>query len=130
MSLTIVHALNIPLCIFSIFYAYEIDALVYSGAAVGIAFFGLLWLGSRGKWIGSGDILLGAGIGFLVGDWRMMLIALMLTYVIGALVTGFLLYVGKLHRKSAVPFAPFLGIGALLTTVFYDRILVMLSVYF
>lgn len=40
------------------------------GGIIGAGFFALQWVGSRGKWVGSGDILLGLALGLLVG-WRM-----------------------------------------------------------
>jgi prepilin signal peptidase PulO-like enzyme (type II secretory pathway) len=127
---TISDALSIPLCIFGMLYSWEIGGFFFGGALLGIGFFGGLWAVSKGKFIGSGDILLGAGIGFLVGSWQMMMVCIMATYIIGALVASTLLISGKMHRKSTIPFAQFLALGALFVIVFHDRLAVALSIYF
>lgn len=92
------------------------------------AAFGLLWLVSRGRWIGFGDAKLVLGIGFLLGAAQ-GLSALVLAFWIGALV-GIVLLVFRvlaqknivplarlplslrnLTMKSEIPFAPFLILG-------------------
>jgi prepilin signal peptidase PulO-like enzyme (type II secretory pathway) len=127
---TISDMLNIPLSIFGIFYSLEIGAFYWGGALVGAGFFGGLWILSKGKWIGSGDIILGAGIGFLVGSWQMMIMCMMMTYIIGAVVAIALVIMGKLHRKSTLPFAQFFSFGALFAVVFRDRLELLISMYF
>ena len=97
---------------------------------LGGGFFGLLWIASRGRWIGSGDVLLGAGVGALLGDWRFTAAALFLTYVVGAAIASVLLASGKLHRGSSVAFGPFLALGTLLTILWADRIGAVMAVYF
>ncbi|PIR54384.1 hypothetical protein COU75_01075 [Candidatus Peregrinibacteria bacterium CG10_big_fil_rev_8_21_14_0_10_42_8] len=127
---TISDVLNIPLCIFGALYNFEIGSFFIGGAMLGVGFFGAMWLVSRGKFIGSGDIILAAGVGFLVGSWQMMLACLMVTYIIGALIASVLLVSGKIHRKSTIPFGQFLALGALFVVVFKDKLSVVLSVYF
>ena len=127
---TISDMLNIPLCIFGIFYSLEVGAFYWGGALIGVGLFGGLWLISKGKWIGSGDIILGAGVGFLVGSWQMMIICMMMTYVIGATVAVALLIMKKMHRKSTIPFAQFFALGALFVILFRDRLELLLSLYF
>lgn len=56
------------------------------GAAVGAGFFALQHLISRGKWIGTGDILIGLLIGLLLG-WPMIWLALVVAYIAGAVVS-------------------------------------------
>lgn len=71
-----------------------------------------LYLISRGRWIGFGDIKLGLGLGLLVGDWQLALIALFFANLIGCLVVIPLMVTGKLKRNSHVPFGPLLIAGA------------------
>ncbi len=80
--------------------------------AVGIpvVFFGLLFFGSKGKWLGGGDIRIGALMGALLG-WPGILIGLFLGYLLGAIFSLIGLISKKLTRKSQIPFAPFLLIG-------------------
>ena len=76
--------------------------------------YGLLWLVSRGKWVGDGDIYLGAGLGLLLADWRAALVGLFLANLIGTLIVLPGLVTGKLARKSQVPFGPLLIAGCVL----------------
>ncbi|MBM3231152.1 prepilin peptidase [Candidatus Peregrinibacteria bacterium] len=97
---------------------------------LGAGFFGVLWLLSRGTWIGSGDVILGGAIGTVLGDWRLMLACLFLTYVVGAVISSALLVTGRAHRKSAVAFGPFLALGTLMTILWRTRIIEGAAVYF
>lgn len=76
-----------------------------------VAFFGAQWLLSRGRWVGSGDIILGAGIGALTGTWWLTLAALAFAYIIGAVVASVLLLTGQKSRNDHIAFGPFLAIG-------------------
>lgn len=81
------------------------------GAAAGVAFFGLQYLISRGRWVGSGDILLGGALGIMLG-WRMLAVSLQISYLIGALVASILLLIRRQTAKGAMAFGPFLVLGA------------------
>jgi len=84
------------------------------GALVSLGWFGGQWLVSRGKYVGAGDIFLGASLGVWLG-LRDTIAMLALSYITGALVAGFLLLSRKVKLKeSRLPFAPFLAVGALL----------------
>ena len=126
---TISDAHNIPLIVLAFGYQISLGMFEWTGAVLGAAFFAVLWTLSRGKWIGSGDILLGAGIGALLGPWQMMAACLLITYVVGALIASVLLLTGKVKRGDYVPFAPFLALGTLLTLVFRDRIILLITLY-
>lgn len=98
--------------------------------ALGAGFFGVLWLVSKGQWIGSGDVFLGGAIGALLGDWRLMAACLFLTYVIGACIASALVLARRVNRGSYVAFGPFLALGALLSIVWSERILEAMTLYF
>ena len=83
-----------------------------SSAIIGAGFFGLQYVVSRGRWVGEGDIRLGALLGVMLG-WPLTLLALMLAYFSGALVGIGLLVGQKKGLKSAVPFGAFLAPAAL-----------------
>lgn len=90
---------------------------------VGIVFFGFQWLISRGRWVGSGDIPVAAGIGLLLGDWKLAVIALTTAYIVGcvAVIPGLLS--GRLKRNDHLPFVPFLMAGTLITLLWGDGFL-------
>lgn len=92
------------------------------GAAVGTAFFGLQYLLSKGKWIGSGDMRIGAFMGFMLA-WPMTLLAILVSYLIGSVVSIYLLATKTATPKTAVPLGPFLVVGTVLVFFFGDQIL-------
>ncbi len=89
---------------------------------VGAIFFGSQWLASRGRWVGSGDVLLAGAIGVLVGSANAMVWTLFLSYIVGAIIAGSLLFTGRLKRGAMVPFGPFLVIAAMIV-VFAEQML-------
>jgi leader peptidase (prepilin peptidase)/N-methyltransferase len=74
----------------------------------------ILYILSKGRWIGFGDIKLGLGLGLLLGDWRLAFIALFLANFIGCLIIIPLMATGKLKRSAHVPFGPLLIAGAII----------------
>jgi prepilin signal peptidase PulO-like enzyme (type II secretory pathway) len=92
------------------------------GAAVGFSFFGLQYLLSRGRWIGSGDLRIGLFMGFMLG-WPMTFLAILVSYVIGSVISLYLLATKAATPKTAVPLGPFLVLGTVLAFFAGDRIL-------
>jgi len=74
----------------------------------------VLYLISKGRWIGFGDIKLGLGLGLLLGNWQLAFIGLFFANLIGCLIVIPLMATGKLKRTSHVPFGPLLIVGAIL----------------
>lgn len=86
----------------------------FFGAIVISIPFALIWLLSRGTWMGLGDAKLAIGLGLLLG-MPLMLSATVMAFWIGAVVGIFLLIFNKKYnRKSEVPFGPFLILGTLI----------------
>lgn len=83
----------------------------------------VLWLYSRGKWIGFGDIKLGLALALLLGDWQLAFMTLFLANLIGCLVVIPGMIAGKITRKTHVPFGPLMIAGFVIATVFGDFIL-------
>lgn len=90
--------------------------------AVAAGFFLALYLVSGGKWIGFGDVKFGIFIGLFLG-WSAVLAALFLSYLLGALIGGFLMFFGGKTLKSQVPFGPFLIAGTLIAYFYGQRII-------
>lgn len=89
-------------------------ASVIGSIAVLSGIYFVLYLMSKGRWIGFGDIKLGLGLGLLLADWRIALIALFLANFIGCLIVIPLMLSGKLKRNAHVPFGPLLIAGAII----------------
>lgn len=93
--------------------AFEgIDRLHIGYAVIGGALLsGLFWVlltVSDGRWIGGGDIPLGALLGLLAGSVLNTAAVLFFASLLGSLYALPLLAVGKLTPKSRIPFGPFL----------------------
>ena len=127
---TISDGLNIPFVVTGACYSYLVGTFSLSGMALAGVFFGGLWLASKGRWIGSGDVILGFGIGAMLGSWSMTLASLMLTYIIGAIIILILLITRVITRQHYVAFAPFLAIGVFMTIAFRECVDTVLLLYF
>ena len=92
------------------------------GGLIVSGFFYAMFRFSNGRWIGGGDVKLGALVGFLVG-WKMVYFLVMIAYVIGAIPAVYLLITKKATVKTRIPFGPFLVISALVTSLFREEIL-------
>ncbi|OYX39813.1 hypothetical protein B7Z00_00100 [Candidatus Saccharibacteria bacterium 32-50-10] len=77
--------------------------------------YGLLWLISRGRWIGEGDIYLGAGLALFLADWQLAFVVLFAANLIGTFMITPLLLSGKMERGAQIPFGPLLIVGAVLS---------------
>ena len=87
------------------------------GASAVSLFFYLMYFFSGGKWIGGGDVKLGFWLGWLVG-LPMVYPLLLVSYVLGAIVSLGLIFFGKKKMSSKVPFGPFLIVGYFLILFF------------
>ena len=91
-------------------------------AAVGLVFFGLQLVVSRGQWIGGGDLRLGVLMGAMLG-WPAIIVALFFAYILGAGVAIILVALKKKQFRSAVPFGTFLSLGTLITILWGNQII-------
>ncbi len=80
--------------------------------------FALLWLLSRGAWMGLGDGKLALGLGWMLGLSR-ALSGIVLAFWTGALVGIFLMVLSRNYKmRTEIPFAPFLVFGAIVAFLF------------
>jgi len=92
-----------------------------AGALMAGGFFFLLVAVSREKWMGRGDIYIGAIIGMVVG-WPWILEALMIAFTVGAVVGIFLMLLKGKDLKTKIAFGPFLVFGGLITLFWGQRL--------
>ncbi|CAN5405785.1 A24 family peptidase [soil metagenome] len=78
----------------------------------------MLYVVSKGRWIGFGDIKLGLGLALLLADFRLAFIALFAANLVGTLLVIPAMISGKLKRNSHVPFGPLLIIGTIIAQFF------------
>lgn len=79
--------------------------------------YGVLYVYSKGAWIGLGDVKLGVGLGLLLLEWELAFLALFLANFIGTLLVLPALATGRLNRHSEVPFGPLLILGTIIAVL-------------
>ena len=81
--------------------------------------FALLFLVSKGKWMGLGDAKLILGIGWMLG-FSLGIASVILSFWIGSIISLFVMFFtkNKIGMKTEIPFAPFLIIGAFIVFLF------------
>ena len=113
---------TIPLIIILFIFNIFLGVLIYNlllAIVFGGGFFLLQWLISRGKWIGDGDIRMGALLGATLG-FPGVIVALFLAYIIGGFFSAILLVRKKVKLKTEIAFGTFLAIGGVLALFFGD----------
>lgn len=83
--------------------------------------FYLLYQISKGSWIGGGDVRLGFTIGLALG-WQRTLLSITISAYLALVLVLVLLLMGKYHKRMRLPFGPFLLLGALLTSLWGQRV--------
>lgn len=94
-----------------------IGATVISGLFYGI------FVVSKGRWIGFGDVKLAIVLGILAGGALQSLLVLFVASVIGSLLSLPLVLTGKATRKSHLPFGPMLIAGVIIVVLFGQAII-------
>lgn len=92
------------------------------GLLVGVLPIALLVYPSRGRWMGEGDVKIAAGLGAFIG-WPVAPVFLLLSFLLGGVYGAFGLVLKKVKMKTAVPFAPFLIMGAIIAFFYGHNIL-------
>lgn len=111
----------------SVFAPYSLSSVLLA-VAVGMGFFGIQYAVSRGRWIGSADILVGGIMGLLLG-WPLVVVALLLAYVLGGAVAVVLLLLKKRTRKDRLPLASFLCAASFIVFVAKPLVLPLVTWY-
>jgi prepilin signal peptidase PulO-like enzyme (type II secretory pathway) len=123
LPLTVVAAL---VAIIRLATAYDtLGALVSLALAVFIlsGLYLIIWLVSKGRWIGFGDVKLGLALALLLGDWQLAFIALFAANLLGCLVVIPGMIMGKIGRQTRVPFGPLLILGTIIALLWGGRVI-------
>jgi leader peptidase (prepilin peptidase)/N-methyltransferase len=102
---------------------------ILSGPLMALPFY-LLWLFTKGRGMGFGDVKLALGLGWLLGISQSVS-AFFLSFWIGTLFIIILLVIkkGNLNRKTKIPFGPFLSIATFLVFLFSINFGKLLSLF-
>lgn len=93
----------------------------FVGAMVGFTLLLIIAIVSNGG-MGGGDIKLFAVLGLYFG-WQHVLLAFFLSVFVGAVIGGVGLLLGKIKRKTPMPFGPAIAIGSVITLFFGEQLL-------
>jgi len=121
----ILDKVTIPLMVIAIIFTFVLGLnwIQYLLAGVfGGAWFGWQYVISRGRWIGGGDIRLGVVMGLLLG-FPGIVVALFLAYILGAIVSVYLLVTKKRERGSQIAFGTFLSLATVITWLYGSELL-------
>lgn len=91
------------------------------GVVVASGIFYVLYVLSKGAWIGGGDVKLGIVLGLLVGGPMNGLMLLFIASLLGILVSLPQIVRHRLTRTSVIPFGPFLMLAAFCIVLFGQR---------
>lgn len=91
-------------------------------ALIGSFFFLFIFLLSRGKWIGFGDVKLAFFMGLFL-NFPNILVALFFAFLIGAIIGIGLVLASKKKLRSEVPFGPFLVAGTFIALFGGEKII-------
>ncbi|MGI6485787.1 MAG: prepilin peptidase [Tepidanaerobacteraceae bacterium] len=81
------------------------------GAMLGFLIFLVIYIFSKGG-MGAGDVKFAAVLGSFLGV-KLLLLSIIIAFLSGAAVGMWLILVTKKSMKSSIPFAPFMGLGAI-----------------
>jgi leader peptidase (prepilin peptidase)/N-methyltransferase len=95
-----------------------VGALAGGGFLLAVA--GIYWLIRREEGIGMGDVKLLAMIGAFLGAFPALFLVMLLASIIGSVVGIAHIVVQGRGMRTAIPFGPFLALGALITLFFGD----------
>jgi len=95
--------------IFRVFFTESDYSFIGAGLGASL-FFLLIFLISKGKWLGFGDVKLALFMGLFLG-YPQILVGLFLSFFIGAIIGIILILFKKKGLKSEIPFGPFLILG-------------------
>jgi leader peptidase (prepilin peptidase) / N-methyltransferase len=85
------------------------------------AFFAILHYGTGGRGMGMGDVYIAPLYGLLLG-WPRGMVALVLSFWIGAVVGIIAILIFGRTRKSTLPFAPFMVLGMVIALLYGQEI--------
>lgn len=102
-------------------YSLPLDSIFW-GLVFAVAVFAPFVFIARGKLMGEADLILAMILGLWLG-FPAIVVAIMLSFILGGSVGGFLVLTGRKKRTDRIGFLPFLCLGALVTFFFGTKII-------
>ena len=129
--LVVPDVISLPLAVFALAANLTLGVAWQSlllGALIGGGGYALLWIASRGRWVGDGDIRLGVLLGAALGAWGAAL-ALYLAIVSGGLVAAILVLSGRRRVGEVLPMGAFLTLAGFVVMLYSKQIFIALHPY-
>lgn len=104
---------------------YGFIQLIRNGVIVMIPLL-IIFILTKGKGMGFGDVKYTFAMGMLLGVMPGF-IALYISFLLGGVVSMYLLFIKKINRKKAIPFGPYLFISTYLLLFFTDQIMMVIE---
>ena len=118
--LVLVLGYRVALVVMGIMRPQDFWMAVVAGIGLALFFYGLYLLTKR-KGFGLGDVKLAPSLGLLLG-LRGTIVATMLSFMSGAIVAVVLLVLGRKRFGQTIPFGPFLVLGAVMALLWHELI--------
>ncbi len=108
-----------------VFSTNPLHSMLYGVLAViiGGGIFYILYQISGGKWIGGGDIRLGALLGLIVFSPSEAFLMIFLASFMGSILSLPVLLTGRIKKDTKIPFGPFLIAATIITVLFGNHII-------
>jgi len=108
--------------LYQLFVNFNLIVNFLIAVVIASGFFLAIFLISKGRWMGFGDVKLAVLMGLLLGVSN-VLAALFLAFFFGAIISIILVIFHKKKLKSEIPFGPFLILGTLLAMLWGQQII-------
>ena len=91
------------------------------GMVLVVSLIGGLWLVTKGKGMGLGDVKLVAPLALITG-WPLVIVSTFLAFLLGAVAGLAMILLGKKRFGQTIPFGPFLILGSCLSLIWGNRL--------
>jgi prepilin signal peptidase PulO-like enzyme (type II secretory pathway) len=91
--------------------------------AIGYGFFAVQYYGSKGKWLGGGDVKLGLVMALALATPNRIMAAIFLAYILGAATGLILIASGKKDLGSKLPFGTFLAVATVAVLLYGEPLI-------
>lgn len=98
-------------------------SLLIASTAVGYGFFAIQYYGSKGKWLGGGDVKLGLLMALALATPSKIIAAIFIAYVMGAIVGISLIALRKKELSSKLPFGTCLAAATVAVLLYGEAII-------
>jgi leader peptidase (prepilin peptidase)/N-methyltransferase len=128
----ILNSVTFPGIALGIALSFLVPSMTPLGSLLGVLVSGgvvwLMFVVTRGRGMGGGDVKFMAMVGAFLG-WERGLLTLFLGALVGSVVGIARIALGKQERRDPIPFGPFLSLGAIISMFFGVRILGVLFLW-